>query len=370
MTPGLVYLPRGLLQDLAITTAEMVETIETLTRGREAGTVWNAPKAALLPGDGRLFMSMLAAAEEPPFMVVKSLGMNPKNAEQGLDIIGSLITLFNSRTGLPLAVMDGDWITAVRTAALSATAAKYLARPNSSVLAFIGCGVQAQSHLHALAEMFPLAEVRAFGRGTANRDALCRAAEDLGLTAIASASARDAVEGADLVVTSVPFGPDAVPFLDPAWLAPGAFAALPDHARPWLADRLADWDRIVIDDAEQEARMADPMLEAALIGGDLRDLVMGRIPPRQTPEERTAFDWNTALHDENHMGMPTMEQLSAHMEDQRVLHQRYIDRAKILLSPPQVEQFEKSLEQFLAMQEMSMKMAGEMFGGDASAEEE
>ncbi len=289
MTSGLLYLPRGLLQDLAITTAEMVETIETLTRGRETETVWNAPKAALRPGDGRLFMSMLAAAEDPPFMVVKSLGMNPKNADQGLDIIGSLITLFDSRTGLPLAVMDGDWITAVRTAALSAAAAKYLARPDSSVLAFIGCGVQAHSHLHAYAEMFPLAEVRAFGRGAANRDAVCRAAEEKGLTAIASAGPQAAIEGADLVVTSVPFGPDLVPFLDPAWLAPGAFAALPDHSRPWLAGGLADWDRIVIDDAEQESRMPDPMLDPALIGGDLRDLVMGRLPPRQMPEERTAF---------------------------------------------------------------------------------
>lgn len=289
MTSGLVYLPRGLLQDLALTTAEMVETIETLTRGREDGTVWNAPKAALMPGDGRLFMSMLAAAEDPPFMVVKSLGMNPNNAADGLDIIGSLITLFDSRTGLPLAVMDGDWITAVRTAALSATAAKHLARPGSSVLAFIGCGVQADSHLNALAEMFPLSEIRAFGRGTANRDALCQAANDRGLTAIPSDSARAAIEGADLVVTSVPSGPDLVPFLDPGWLQPGAFAALPDHARPWLADGLAAWDRIVIDDAEQEARMADPMLDPALIAGDLRDLVVGRIPPRQTPEERTAF---------------------------------------------------------------------------------
>ncbi len=232
---------------------------------------------------------MLAAAEEPPFAAVKSVGLSPRNGARGLPSVGALITLFDSQTGLPLAVMDGDWITGVRTAALSALAAKYLARPESSAIAFIGCGVQARCHLDAFAEMFPLREVRAFGRGAASRDALCDKAVGMGLEAIASPTACEALEGADLVVTSVPDAPGFEPFLDAAWLATGAFASLTDLARAWLPDGFGALDRVVIDDAEQESRAARPMVEPSLVGGDLAELVTGRCPARRSPAERIVF---------------------------------------------------------------------------------
>jgi ornithine cyclodeaminase/alanine dehydrogenase len=198
-----------------------------------------------------------------------------------------VVTLLDSVTGLPLAVVDGNWVTAVRTAGLSAVAARRLARPDASTAAFIGCGVQARSHLHAFAALFPLRRIRAFGRGRENRDALCREAEARGLSAVASESARDAVHDADLVITSVTFSPQLVPFLDARWLPPGCFATVTDLGASWLPDGLSAFDRIVIDDREQEAQMPKPLVDPALVAGDLTDLV--NVPGRRSTAEKTAF---------------------------------------------------------------------------------
>ncbi len=74
--------------------------------------------------DVRYMMATLAAADDPPVLAVKSLLLNPRNSGQGLKPINVLVTLLDSETGLPLAVIDGNWVTAMRTTALSAVAAK------------------------------------------------------------------------------------------------------------------------------------------------------------------------------------------------------------------------------------------------------
>ncbi len=286
---NLRYLSREGLESLNLTIEEVVESIEHLLRGSRQSRAWNAPKAVITPPDGRYMMATLAAADDPPYLAVKSLLLNPRNPQRGLSTLNSLVVLLDSDTGAPLAVIDGNWITAVRTAGLSAVAARRLAKPDSSVAAFIGCGVQAHSHLRALAALFPLKEVRAFGRGSANRDALCRTAEQMGFAALASATARDAVSDADLVVSSVTLSPRPVPFLDARWLRSGAFATITDAAAPWVADGMSAFDRIVIDDTGQESAMAQPMVPPGMIAGDLTGLVNGDTPGRSTDGERTAF---------------------------------------------------------------------------------
>jgi ornithine cyclodeaminase/alanine dehydrogenase len=285
----LLYLSPRTLQGLGVTTQEVIESIEHLIRGRRRAQVWSAPKAVIQPPDGRYLMATLSAADDPPVLAVKSLILNPRNRERGLPDINAVVTLLDSDTGLPLAVLDGNWITAVRTAGLSAVAAKRLARPGASVAAFIGCGVQAHSHLQAFSALFPLQEIRAFGRGAANRDALCRAAEKLGLAAVASNTAREAVRDADLVISSVTYSPQLVPFVDARWLRPGVFATVTDLAAPWLPDGMSAFDRIVIDDLEQEAHMPKPLVDPALVAGDLTGLVTGDVPGRRSDGEKTAF---------------------------------------------------------------------------------
>ncbi|MEK9726128.1 MAG: ornithine cyclodeaminase family protein [Rhodospirillaceae bacterium] len=289
--PDLRYLSKGDMAALDVGAAAVVDAIEALCRGREAGTAMNAPKRALKPGanDPRFFMSTLALGGDPPFMAVKALGLNETNVGRELESIGALVTLFDGDTGHPLAVMDGDWITAVRTAGLSALAARHMARPEASTLALVGCGVQARSHLELFAGLYPLREVRALGRGRANRDAVLATAAGEGLDAVAVDTPEAALDGADIVVSTVPAHAGFQPFLDANRLAPGTFVTMVDLARSWLPGGLDAFARIVIDDAPQEATMSQPMIEMARVAGDLQDLVAGRLAGRTDAAERTAF---------------------------------------------------------------------------------
>lgn len=283
------FLSKEILEGLDISTAEVVASMEHLIIMQKQGRAWIAPKTNVSTDDNRFMMATLAVADDPPFMVVKALLINPANPERDLSTINSSITLLDSSTGLLVAVMDGNWVTALRTAGASAMVAKRMANADSSVLALIGCGVQAQSHLLAFSEMFPLREVRAYGRGSKNRDALCKTAKDLGLKALASDSARDTVTDADLVVSSIPLVPKIEPFLDGAWLKPGVFVSSTDLALPWVPESMRLFDRIIIDDRKQEAAMVEPMIDAALINGDLSELVSGEVSGRSSGAERTAF---------------------------------------------------------------------------------
>ncbi len=289
----LLYLSRGDMAALAhqgaLDPAHMVTAIQDMCLNREDGRVSNAPKSAIRPDSDRLFMSTLSVSDADGYMAVKSLGMNAANASMGAEIIGSLITLFDARTAMPLAVMDGDWITAQRTAGLSAVAARYFARPSSANIAFIGCGTQAVAHLDIFNALYPLSEIRALGRGAAKRDALCRHAESLGLSAIPSTDAQDALDGADIVISSVPGSAELTPFVDAARLAPGAFASLVDLGRSWRQDTYGAFDRIVIEDLEQEATMPEPMVDLSTVEGDLGDTLGERIPARQSETDRIAF---------------------------------------------------------------------------------
>ncbi len=119
-----------------------------------------------------------------------------------------------------------------------------------------------------------------FGRGTRNRYTLCQMAVSRGMKAVPCDAAKDAVEGADVVVTTVTLVPEPVAFLDARWLKAGRFTALTDLALPWLTESMSRFDRIVIDDLAQEAQMSKPMIKPELVAGDLTGLVCGDLPGR------------------------------------------------------------------------------------------
>ena len=283
------YLSEETLAGLGITTGDVIESIETLIRGSAQGTVWSAPKAVILPPDGRYMMAALAAMDNPSLLAVKTVILNPRNSDRGLPQINGLVTMLDSDTGLPVAILDGNWITAVRTAGLSAVAAKHMANKDAAVAAFIGCGVQAKSHLRAFADMFPLQRIKVFGRGRANIDGMCQLADELGLASEVCQSAKDAVEGADLVITSVTYSAQLVPFLDANWLAPGCFAAITDLAAPWHKESFSAFDQIAIDDMEQEAALPNKLAPPEYVTGDVSGLVLGKFSGRDQADDRTAF---------------------------------------------------------------------------------
>lgn len=286
---SITYLPSQALSQLDISALQVVELMEKLIRDRAASKVWSAPKASVALPDDRYVMSTMAIADDPPYLALKSLLLNPRNPSQGEPLMNSIVTLQDSETGRPLAVLDGNWITAVRTAAMSLLAARRMANPDSQVIAFIGCGVQARNHLRVMADAFPLSEARVLGRGRYNIDAFCSAATDLGLTPHVATGPEDALRGADLVVSSVTRAKELEPFVDASAVEPGAFASLTDLGRPWLSDTLGAFDCIIVDDKAQEAVMKDPMIAPDRMSGDLTDLVLDRVTPEADGRKRAAF---------------------------------------------------------------------------------
>jgi len=277
------------LDALQIRPDDVVACIERAVRDWDDGNAWATPKSSIRTDDGRYFMSTLAATDSPGVVAVKALVMNPNNASRGIPQISSLVTLLDSDTGVPLAVVDGSWITARRTAGLSATAAKHLARTDASVVAFVGCGVQALNHLETFAPLFPLTEARLLGRGGANIERLGDRADRLGLNVTVCTNAPDVVATADIVVTSISYTRQTEGFIDAALLEPGCFAAITDLGTPWISSSLDAFDRIIIDDLQQEAAMASPLARAERVQGDLAQLVLGKTSGRRRPEERNAF---------------------------------------------------------------------------------
>lgn len=268
-----IYLSDQTLADLGITTDDVADAIEAALVAKSEERLLTTPKSALLPKDGRYIMSTLATGDAG-VTVLKAVGVYPGNAKRGLPAITGAILVLDGETGELRAVMGADWVTAVRTAGLSAVAARRLADPESKTIAFVGCGVQASSHLAAFNSMFPLTKVLAVGRGKANVDRLCSEARSLGLEADAS-DAEPALRAADIVVTSVTLDYSIPAFLDAGWLKPNAFAAITDLFIPWHDASHAAFSHIVVDDLEQERTAPKPMVPYDAIDTDLTGLVTG-----------------------------------------------------------------------------------------------
>lgn len=283
------HLTEDMLEGLQISTQDVIAMMQRVIIGAQNGSVWAAPKAVILPGDGRYMMATLAAMDDPPLVATKSLVLNEANVDAGLPQINGLVTLLSAETGLPVATMDGNWITAVRTAGLSAVAAKYMGNPDAASVGFIGTGLQARSHLAAFADMFPLKRVRIFGRGQANIDRLAQMARDLGLEPQTYDAARTAMTDVDLVVSTVTHTGVGGPFLDADQLSPGCHATSVDLGVPWHKQSFAKLDTLIIDDLAQEQTQPSKLADPAHVTGDLTGLVTGQIKGRDTATDRTMF---------------------------------------------------------------------------------
>lgn len=266
-------LPDKRLETLGITTEEVVAAIERALIDQSAGRLWTAPKSAVTPGDGRYVMSTLAVGTDPAVTVVKSVSVHPENRSRGLDSINGAILVLDAGNGLLRAVMGANWITAVRTAGLSALVARRLADPASRTVAFLGCGAQARSHLAAFGDLFPLRDVRGFGRGQANLDRLGEAAHSRGLSFRACSSPQEAMADADLVVSSMSLSFDSTPFVSAADMKPGAFASITDIAWPWRPEEMKAFGTVVVDDIAQEKAIGKPMIDPARVTTDLSGLI-------------------------------------------------------------------------------------------------
>jgi thiomorpholine-carboxylate dehydrogenase len=224
-------------------------------------------------------------------MGAKLVTFYPRNAERGLETHMALVALFDPATGEPLAVMDGTYLTEMRTAAVSAAATRRLASPDARVLAILGSGVQARSHLELLARVRDFDEVRVWSPTRAHVERFVAAAsEKHGATAVriaACESAERAVRGASVVVTATSA---TEPVLHGAWLEPGA------HVNA-VGACVAGW-RELDDEVMKNVIYVDSRAAAAVESGDvirskcdiyaeLGELFASRVAPRA--DETTVF---------------------------------------------------------------------------------
>jgi ornithine cyclodeaminase/alanine dehydrogenase-like protein (mu-crystallin family) len=206
----------------------------------------------------------------------------PRNT--GMHTHHAVIQLFRPGTGEPLVTMDGRLITEVRTAAASAVATKYLARPDAAVLALLGSGVQARSHLEALRLVRDFREVRVWSPRNA-----AAFADEFGIHAVGSAE--EAVRGADVIVTATT---SQTPVLHGAWLSPGAHINGVGATRPdWqeLDEDALHRARIYVDSREAAPKESGDVLTAGSdrIVGEIGEVVTEAAPGRTSPEEITFF---------------------------------------------------------------------------------
>jgi ornithine cyclodeaminase/alanine dehydrogenase-like protein (mu-crystallin family) len=209
----------------------------------------------------------------------------PGNHQHGLPSHQALIALFDEETGRPLALMDGTHITAVRTAAGSALSARLLARPEPSVLAILGAGVQGHSHLQAVLGVASFHEVRVASRSPDHALALASVSP----RARAMRSFEEAVRGADVVCCCTD---SATPVLDFSWLSAGA------HVTSVGSGAELDPETIRRSRLFVESRVAfqPPPAGAAELAGldpsraaELGEVVAGTAPGRQDPDEVTVY---------------------------------------------------------------------------------
>ncbi len=272
LTLGHIFLSDEDVTGLGIEPPEVANAVEAALIAKSEGRLHTTPKSSIMPGDGRYMMSTLAVGDDG-LTVLKAVGVYPENAGRDLPAITGAIMVLDAETGRLRAVMDANWVTAVRTAALSVVAARRMADPKAKSAAFVGCGVQASSHLAAFNAMFPLEKIYVIGRGGANVDRLCGEARDMGLTA-EQTTPDVALPLADLIVTSITLDYSIKPFLDANLLKPGAFAAVTDLFIPWKDTSATAFGGIVVDDLEQERAAEKPMVSADLIKDDLTGIVV------------------------------------------------------------------------------------------------
>jgi alanine dehydrogenase len=278
---------------------DLVTAMETALARFSGGDVQQPVRTVLSVGPSHAFFGLMPAyVEDPPRLGAKLVTVFNGNLERGLPSHLATIVLLDPDTGALIALMDGRYITEARTAAVSAVSARHLARRDASSLAILGTGVQARSHLEALAEVRALSGVRVWSPQERNRarfvsEMSARVATPLS----ASASAEEAVQNADLVVlvTSSP-----VPVLKDDWVKAGAHvvsvgACRPDQREmdPVLVARASLYvdsrAAALVESGDIVHGMREGRFSSDHVRGELGEVVLGRAPGRATDEEVTVF---------------------------------------------------------------------------------
>jgi ornithine cyclodeaminase/alanine dehydrogenase-like protein (mu-crystallin family) len=260
--------------------ADLIPAMEKALIDFSSGKVTQPVRSVIKVDPPGGFLGLMPALT-PDGLGLKAVTFYPSNTERGIPTHMATIFLVNPQTGTPLAIIDGRLITEMRTAAVSAAATKLLAAPDSKILAILGSGVQARSHVEALLLVRQFEEVRVW---SATREHAKQFAEEIGGTAV---SAEEAVRGADVVVTVTN---SKTPVLNGSWLKPGCHVNAIGACRPdWRElDDDAMTNVVFVDSREGAMKESgDVILSRARIYAELGEALAGKIPARSN--ETTIF---------------------------------------------------------------------------------
>lgn len=280
----------------------MAECIEAVAHGmaRTArGGTRQPPRSRLdLPVPGNLLSMMPGWIDEPEAFGIKVVSVFPGNFDVGLPSHRGLVLLFEAVHGALVGIFDGGAITAIRTAAASALATRLLSRPESSRLAVLGYGEQAEQHVAAMRVVRPVTHVTVWGRSTEKAAAFCRRmSEKHGITVEPAGSVQDAVANADIVCTTTA---SREPILRGAWLPAGCHLNVVGSSFP--QNREIDADAVVrsrfyVDykpstlalAGDYQDALAQGLIDESHIIGGTGDVLERLAPGRTSPEEITLY---------------------------------------------------------------------------------
>ena len=265
----LPYLPDSEVRAL-LSLTELIGAVEEALVAFSAGKAAQPLRSVVSLDEGSAHMFAMPARHIVAGLKLVTLA--PRNAAIGLPTHSSVVLAVHPKTGIPMAVMDADYITQMRTAAASVVATKYLADASPRKLALIGAGVQAEGHLVMMRQIFPRIEASVWAR---DGDKTARFAEVNGCKA--APTAEEAVADADVVVTATT---STTPVLKGAWLKPGAHVNAVGAPRPdWRELDDAAMANVVFADSRAAAltESGDVIGAQAEIAGEIGDVAAGRL---------------------------------------------------------------------------------------------
>jgi ornithine cyclodeaminase/alanine dehydrogenase-like protein (mu-crystallin family) len=297
----ILYLSRKDVEAVALDMPTIIKRLEEAFLEKSQGKVEMPPKPGIHPRPEAFIHAMPAYIPALRSSGIKWVAGFPENSRRGLPYINGLIILNDVETGLPYAVMDCTWITAYRTGAKTAIAARHLARPDSEVAGILACGMQGRTNLIGLASIFPLKRVYAYDiNPEAQANYIAEMQARFGFEIMGVKEPRQAVVESDLVVTSGPILQDPRPTIEKDWLKPGGFASAVDYDSYWSGDALNQMDRICTDDLAQfeDHRRSGYFKHTPGPYAELGELVAGQKPGRQNDRERLlAMNLGLAMDD-------------------------------------------------------------------------
>lgn len=286
----ILYLSRVEVERLNIPMIEVIRVIEEAFYEKAEGRTEVPPKPGIHPQKNAFIHAMPAYVPKMRSAGVKWVSGFPENPKRGLPYISGLLILNNFETGVPICVMDCTWITAKRTGAATAIAAKYLARQDSKILGILGCGVQGRSNLEALTVVCEnLEEVKAYD---IDEHALQKYAKDMtikyGVRVVPVDSPKKATKSCDIVVTAGPILKHPEPVIKASWFKDGGFACPLDFDSYWKPEAMHSMDKFCTDDHKQLIyyKKLGYFSEIPNVYADLGEVVSGKKPGRENAEER------------------------------------------------------------------------------------